>query len=445
MSSARKTFAPSRLGILLGATVLPVLGAAAIGAATVPDAGFFVASAQAQEGHGQGGGQGQGQGHGQGGGHDSLLNLRGQGAGGQGQGHMGGSLESGIFRDDGMRGQGQGGQGADRAAGQGQQGGGQGSSGGGGPDSGKGGDYGDIVIVLRDDAGNPILDENGNIQPCLVAGCTEGDPSTYTQLVESEEGDFELPEGVIPVEFGRLNVARSPDSVIDHSLAELLAKFDGATIDSMEALIDGTDASGRLIDADGNTIDSPLENFALYVALLEAVEADPDASSYTLSVSTDPHGDEPPESFSMTVSADLVPTLAAAAFAAASDKTGDLTVDEIMGITGFVELDGALSSLVDSSDYSYDRAALYDGVMVTVLQESTVDETIGGEDINGDGEITSDALVYTTADVNLYTAVAFNDVPSIDDDGNGIDTFTQQADDAVQVLEFVHDYAIDAE
>ncbi|MCK2184714.1 hypothetical protein [Halomonas getboli] len=436
MSSARKTFAPSRLGLLFGATFLPVLGAAAIGAAIVPDSGFLVSSAQAQEGHGQGGGQG----HGQGGGHDSLLNLRGQGqgAGGQGQGHMGGSLESGIFRDDGgERGMGQG-QGQGQGQSQGQSGGGQGSGGG-----GKGGDYGDIVIVLRDDAGNPILDENGNIQPCLVAGCTEDDPTTYTQLVESEEGDFELPDGVIPVEFGRLNVARSPDSVIEHSLAELLAKFDGTSIDSLEQLIAGTDASGRLIDADGNTIDSPLENFALYVALLEAVEADPDASSYTLSVSTDPHGDEPPESFSMTVSADLVPTLAAAAFAAASDKTGDLTVDEIMGITGFVELDGALSSLVDSSDYSYDRAALYDGVMVTVLQESTVDETIGGEDINGDGEITSNALVYTTADVNLYEAVSFNDVPSIDDDGNGIDTFTQQADDAVQVLEFVHDYAID--
>lgn len=436
--STRTLLGSSRLHTILGTTLLPLVGAAAIGTA-IPASGFFVQDAQAQQGYGNG----------RGGSQDELLNIRGQGQGaagqGQGRGQMGGSLESGIFRDEGAQGQ-RGGRDQDAMGpgGQGQRG-GSGGSPGGGPDQGKGGDYGDIVVILRDDAGNPILDENGNIQPCLELGCTVDDPDSYTQLVEAEDGKFELPEGTIAVEFGRLNVARSPASVTDHSLAELLSKFDGASIDSLEQLIASTDPSGRLIDADGNTVDSPLENFALYVALLEAVAADPDASSYTLSVATDPHGDEAPESFSMTVSAEVVPTLAAAAFAAASDKTGDLTVDEIMGITSFVGLETALSTLVDSSTYSYDRAALYDGVMVTVLQEKVIDETVDGIDFNGDGEITSDAVYYIQEDVNLYDVVTFNNVPPIDDDGNGIDTFTQQADDAVQVLEFVHDYAIDAE
>ncbi|MGM0915302.1 MAG: hypothetical protein ACQEXC_15740 [Pseudomonadota bacterium] len=47
--------------------------------------------------------------------------------------------------------------------------------------------------------------------------------------------------------------------------------------------------------------------------------------------------------------------------------------------------------------------------------------------------------------VNLLEVVPFNTVPSIDADSDGIDTFTQQADDAVQVLEYVHDFALDVE
>lgn len=36
-----------------------------------------------------------------------------------------------------------------------------------------------------------------------------------------------------------------------------------------------------------------------------------------------------------------------------------------------------------------------------------------------------------------------SDIGPIINDGNGIDTFTQAADDSVQVLEYVHDNAID--
>jgi len=422
MSASRNTFGVTRLATLTAAAVIPLMGAAVIETAVFPEAGFFMQSAQAQQGQGKGGN------------HDNLLNIgRGKGQMGtsQGRGQMGGTAESAIFRDDAGgppegKGQGAGGDGRpDNAGGGGRP---DDAGGGGGPDSGKGGDYGDIFVILRNDDGTPVLDDNGNTQPCLDPAC-----ETVIQLVEDEDGKYEVPaeyaDQVIPVEFGRLNVARSPSSVTEHSLAELLSKFDGASIDDMATLIASTDESGRLIDADGNTVDSPLENFALYVALLEAVQADPDATSYTLEVSTNPKGDEQPESFSMTVSADVVPTLAASAFAAASDKTGDLTVDEIMGITGFVNLAEALSTMVESADYSYDPAALYDGVMVTVLEEVVID-----------GQ-----TYYREVDVNVYDAVMFNTIPTIDDDGNGIDTFTQQADDAVQVLEFVHDYAIDAE
>lgn len=415
MTMLRKTPSLTRLATLTGAAVLPLVGAAMLGTAVVPEAGFFIQSAEAQQGQGHGGGR------------DDLLNIgrgkgNGFGAGGQGR-----SAESDIFRDDAAggppegKGQGQGGNGGDRGGKP------DGAGGGGGPDSGKGGDYGDIVIILRNDDGTPILDDNGNVQPCLDAACEE-----VIQLVQEEDGKYEIPaeyaDQVIPVEFGRLNVARSPESVTDHSLAELLSKMDGVEI-TAETLAEMTDTSGRLISPDGATIDSPLENLAFYIALLEATNEDPVDGVYTLSISTDPHGDEPAESYSMTVDADIVLTLAASALAAGSDKYGDLTIDEVMGISDFLGVADELSALVASDSYSYSPDDLYGGVTVTVLKEVEIDGTI----------------YYQPTEVNLLDEVVFNTVPTIEDNGYGIDTFTQQADDSVQVLEYVHDFGLESE
>ena len=414
MSTQYKTITRRRLATLAGTALLPL--AAVIGLAPVSaDASFLIDKAEAQQGQGHGGGR------------DDLLNIgrgkgNGFGAGGQGR-----SAESDIFRDDAAggppegKGQGQGGSGSDR--------GGQpdGAGGGGGPDSGKGGDYGDIVIILRNDDGTPVLDDNGNVQPCLDAACEE-----VIQLVQAEDGKYEIPaeyaDQVIPVEFGRLNVARSPASVTDHSLAELLSKMDGVEI-TAETLAEMTDTSGRLITPDGATIDSPLENLAFYIALLEATNEDPVDGLYTLSISTNPHGDEPAESYSMTVDADIVLTLAASALAAGSDKYGDLTIDEVMGISGFLGVADELAALVSSETYSYSPDDLYGGVTVTVLEEVVIDGT----------------TYYQQTDVNLLDEVVFNTVPTIEDNGYGIDTFTQQADDAVQVLEYVHDFSLESE
>ncbi|UCH38582.1 MAG: hypothetical protein JSU67_10410, partial [Gammaproteobacteria bacterium] len=113
--------------------------------------------------------------------------------------------------------------------------------------------------------------------------------------------------------------------------------------------------------------------------------------------------------------------LAASAFAAASDKAGSLTVDEIMGISGFMEIDDALSSIVP--DFTYDRTATYEDVQVWIMFE-----------------VSPGVVVPKLVDV--LDEVEFNDVPAIGGDG-GIDAFTQAADDALQVLEYVHDNAID--
>ena len=282
---------------------------------------------------------------------------------------------------------------------------GEGSAGG---DTKKGGDYGDIWVILRDDLGNPILDANNNIQPCLDEACTQ-----VIQLTADGELPPEYADSVIAVEFGRLNIARSPDSVLEHSLVEALAKLDDGVFGETVTL----DPSGRLV-IDGDAIDSPLENLALYEALLTTPAVD---GVVTLSVSTTVEG-EGNVTYTFSVPESVRLDLAASALAAASDKTGSLNVDEVVNISKFLEVDDELAALV--GDYTYDRTDTYGDVTVWVLVETSPG-------------------VFTATEVNVIDEVNFNTLPTIDADNDGIDRFAQAADDSVQVLEFVHDSALD--
>ena len=87
-----------------------------------------------------------------------------------------------------------------------------------------------------------------------------------------------------------------------------------------------------------------------------------------------------------------------------------------------MEVDEALSSAVGS--YTYDRTSTYSGVQVWIMVE-----------------VSPGVLVPQL--VNVLDVVQFNTVPVIDGDNDGIDKFIQAADDALQVLEYVHDNAID--
>lgn len=276
-----------------------------------------------------------------------------------------------------------------------------------GGDTKKGGDYGDIVVMLRNDDGTLVVDGN-----TTYAVASDG------SLIPIVDG--EIPEGadVQAVEFGRLNVARAPAKVLEHSLVEALSKLDGGVVGDTITL----DASGRLVTADGTAIDSPLENLALYEALLKATVT----SDGTVVLTATSSSDGGSTTYTLTVPADLRLDLAASAIAAASDKTGELTIDEIVGISSFIGVDDELANLVTS--YTYDRQTTYDGVMTWVL---IYDEANG---------------VYVPTEVNVYDSVNFNTVDSTSIKNNttgGIDLFTQSADDAVQVLEYVHDNGLD--
>jgi hypothetical protein len=359
---------------------------------TTVEAGFFINDAVAASDHGSGGHQGQGQ-KGQKGGGAGQVGKAGQG---KRQGKK--SVADLLSEDEGE-------EDSDRPPWAGQSGRegkpGAGSHGG---NTKKGGDYGDIVVMLRYDDGTLVQDGN-----TTYAVAPDG---TLIPVVNGE-----IPEGadVQAVEFGRLNIARAPSKVLEHSLVELLSKLDGGILYDSVTL----DPAGRLV-VDGSTIDSPLENLALYEALLTTPAVD---GVITLTASSSHDGADTTYSFSVPEDARL--DLAASAIAAASDKTGELTIDEIVGISSFIGVSDELASYIPS--FTYDRVDTYTDVNVWVLEPQP------------DGS-------YLPVEKELLTAVDWNTVEdnSIKENTDGgIDVFTQAADDAVQAIEYVHDFALD--
>lgn len=274
----------------------------------------------------------------------------------------------------------------------------------------KGDLLGDLNMILRDANGVPILDQYGHVQPLDADG---------NLIPLTPEGDVEAgyEDLLVPVEFSRLSVSRAPSKVMDKSYAEAINTLNSATEIT-------TDSSGRLVatvDGEAKTIDSPLENLALYQALLN--------NGYL-------PGFEPKDgvslgnlSFLVNKSVTNSDMLQAASFlAAAADKSGSINedvvvyTDSILGITGTTPLVGADGKdYVDFANVTYDRSATYTG-SVTYLKK------------NEDG-------TYSKVTTSIMDAV-FGDENYT---GTKIDAFTQAADDARAVIQYVHDNPLPAE
>jgi hypothetical protein len=291
------------------------------------------------------------------------------------------------------------------------------SKGGGQPEGSgdmKGDLYGDLYVILRDL--DPTDDDGGgNGEPVLDAYDNEILIGANGDLIfKTEDGDIPEDEldNVQEVEFSRLSVARSPDSVMEHALEEVLAKF--------EPDPDGTpvtvelDGAGRLV-IDGATIDSPLENLALYQELM-TTPADQWSEVVPL-----------PDDFDV-----------AALFGAASDKTTEITIDTviymntILGVnevnkgTGDVEYFDFTTFYGEDEDgegipYDYSRFETYKDVDVTYYVPSAINPTL---------------LEPVTE--SIYLAV-FGGVDWEDKNAAAaVDDFVQAADDARAVIDFLH-------
>jgi hypothetical protein len=199
-----------------------------------------------------------------------------------------------------------------------------GGSGGGGGGGSASPDLGDLVILYRDADGIPILTADSCQQPLAAPGVTLPAVGTIPECVPASATD----SCVIPVdpatcgivlgyetytqevEFGRTNVARSPASVFDQQLEDViirLATADCVTRDAAGRMVTSTDAGGVVTSA---AIDSPLQNLAIYKQLM--------LTGY-LGAQTDP----------IALPAEVL-DIAAVGIGAASDKGGKVSVDMVV-------------------------------------------------------------------------------------------------------------------
>ena len=350
--------------------------------------------------------------------------AKGPGGGGSGGGSGGG---------------GGGGSGVGGGGGGGGEGGGGGMGGGKPPGAGskKGDLYGDQYIVLRDidpadggGSGEPVLDENGQL--ILV-----GSNGSLIYFEQNIDGDYEIPAEALPyvqeVELERANVARAPDKVMEKSLAAAMEKIEAA------AVID-TDPAGRIV-CDGITIDSPLENLALYTYLMTAGGE----SSWPAVV------EFWPEEFQALVGANLLDpnwdpsSLLGAAFSKSLPVSLDavlyqnttLGVNEVTQVGGQLSVDYFDFSNISGETYNYDRVAQYeniwlqwyedtDGDSSTLerVQATVMDAVFGNEDW-------MDQYIRASSDPSVFEVA--------DATESGVNDFAQAVDDARAVINFMHE------
>ena len=255
------------------------------------------------------------------------------------------------------------------------------------PGDRKGDEFGDLYVVVRDAVtGVPILvaGEDGivdELQICQDSACTP------ELVVATVDGEVPATAAPVEVEFGRLNIGRAPTKVIDHALDEALSK-----ITAVDPTLLALDPAGR-ITVDGVTIDSPLENLALYIGVM--------TGDQTVLAALDSLPGDP-----------LV--LAPALLGAAADKTGEISVD-----------------LVYYSNQIYD---IVQGAQVYDYSTFVDDRSIYDQDVTYN--YYADDGTIKTSSINLAAYLEATQ-PTLDG-ALGISLFSIAADDALEIVEFVH-------
>jgi len=347
-------------------------------------------------------------------------------------------------------------------------------------DSGEPPDLGDIIVLYRDAWGLPILIGDLCQQPLAAPGetlpaVTLPDDTVIPACVPSPDDSCVIPVDLETcavvvgyemytqeIDFGRTSVIRSPVSVIEQSLGEVVTKLATAqctTLDPAGRLVNTSKIDGEDLSA---TIDSPLENLAIYRQLMLTGYLGADATAIILPDAN-------------------VLTTAARGLGAAADKTGKVTVDqvvytnEILGLTDVnvptylpkicmnvrEEVQGAVQpvrkcflnygpahptheNVVGSNDYAnyeYDRAVNFGALPAPpYIDEYASDGTIIQEDVPGWFEYLGvyDDTVFPKLFYIVQGPILGN-VFGEGYQGDNVGGFTQAADDTREVIEFTHD------
>lgn len=347
--------------------------------------------------------------------------------------------------------------------------GGPGNPGGGGkptsPGSGKGALFADLIVVLRDQDGLPLLDGNGCVQPITAApvanvpAVTNLADGKLVSLIplggageEGEECDIsttnpdytleELLAMTQEVLFGRLNVGRSPDKVLAQQLREVTDLLDSS---EQPILLDEAGRFVVTLDGAESAIDSPGNNLAMHQEL--------QVEGGLLSQSQVPIALPPPGNPNVNPAFAFLDH-AAAVLGAAAGKGDTVNLDlvvydnRILGIPDETLAAGTLPTLtgdgvngengevyVDyaAAGYSYARANTFPGCMNGLL----IDEVAGTatpfkgtvlDCVFGDGSLDAGGVCQPTG-VNFTGATP-------------VHGFAQRADDARAVVAFVHSHVV---
>lgn len=290
----------------------------------------------------------------------------------------------------------------------------------------KGSDYGDLYVLLRDANGVPELIQKGDhwfVQPVDIDG---------NALPLNDEGELIDPSLAREVEFGRLNIVRAPQTVLDAGFMEALGPLtaDGATIT--------LDFCGRLTstyEVEGievvKTIDSPRENLALYQYIMQNLFVEGPSLDF---LGKGPYNFDP-----------LV--IAASCYAAGSDKTDVIDVDELVYINGFLGASG-LNAIANENEFDargdvkmyFNFGDIYGNgnFEFTYDRESTYSDRFiqfavwEGVFMGSEGPIFSiyDYMSGNVDGIDRWTDREYDD--------SLVEGFAKAADDALQVLDVVH-------
>jgi len=330
-----------------------------------------------------------------------------------------------------------------------------GGSGGGGDGGGETPDLGDLFVLKRDARGVPELTAEscqqplaapgvtlpavGTIPECVPASATDScvipvDPATCAVVVGYETYTQE-------VDFGRTSVVRSPVSVLEQQLDDVvvnLATADCTTLDAAGRLVTSTVADDGTVTS--GAIDSPLQNLAIYRQLMLTGFLGTESA----------HLDLKDTNFLNT---------AARGIGAAIDKTGKVSVDtvvylnQIMGLSDpgtttvlgdpicinvKEEVKGVVQPVqkcfLNYGAYAYNRGTNFG----SLPSPAYIPE---GSPTPGTFEFLTEVLPSTVPVTfqiaqRLITSTVFGDAPGFT--AGNIGGFAQAADDTRAVINFMH-------
>jgi hypothetical protein len=249
----------------------------------------------------------------------------------------------------------------------------------------------DLEVLVRGDDGYVIYQSEENPLTELVAITPNEDGYVGEDMVVAlydAEGEV-LPEvalHVVPIEMGRLNIIRSPSTVISKRLGEVIKNFGDGTVANVTR-----DFCGRIMmfrtdaaiadGAEDKPIDSPLENLAIYKELLLngftksaednglkfLIEEEIGFGGFNFQFRFDHNWDAGAKPYSFLTDymdeCQLLMNLAAACISAGSDKSNTLIIDEIVFVNLFMGIPEAIGNGIDK------RATTVNCFLPTIEQE----------------------------------------------------------------------------